>query len=207
MHMSEPTYWAEAVEYLKSTDPILSEIIDENLRPFLSPNGNVGNTLIKSIVGQQISVKAADSVWRKMEGRLGKVIPENIVLSNLQDLRECGLSMRKSEYILDFSKSWVDSLRDLDWFSMDDEGIRSRLLELRGVGPWTVDMVMIFALGQPDVLPLGDIGLIRAIEKTYAGGSNLRVEEILDISSGWSPYRTVATWYLWRVVDPEPVNY
>ena len=205
--MSEPAYWAKAVEYLKSTDPILSEIIDENLHPFLSPNGNVGNTLIKSIVGQQISVKAADSVWRKMEDLLGTVIPENIVLYDLQDLRECGLSMRKSEYMLDFSKLWVDSLSDLDWFSMDDEGVRSRLLEIRGVGPWTVDMVMIFALGQPDILPLGDIGLIRAIEKTYARGSNLGVEEILDISTGWSPYRTVATWYLWRVVDPEPVNY
>jgi|TARA_B100001094_G_scaffold315690_1_gene355966 DNA-3-methyladenine glycosylase II len=205
--MAEPPYWAKAVEHLKSADPILSGIIDENLRPFLSPNGNVGNTLIKSIVGQQISVKAADSVWRKMSGLLGAVIPENIVLYDFQDLRECGLSMRKSEYILDFSRLWVDSLSDLDWFSMDGANVRSRLLELRGVGPWTVDMVMIFALGQPDILPLGDIGLIRAIEKTYAGGSNLGVEEILDISSGWSPYRTVATWYLWRVVDPEPVNY
>ena len=133
--MSEPAYWAKAVEYLQSTDPILSEIIDENLHPFLSPNGNVGNTLIKSIVGQQISVKAADSVWRKMEDLLGTVIPENIVLYDLQDLRECGLSMRKSEYMLDFSRLWVDSLSDLDWFSMDDEGVRSRLLEIRGVGP------------------------------------------------------------------------
>ena len=205
--MAEPPYWAKAVEHLKSADPMLSDIIDENLRPFLSPNGNVGNTLIKSIVGQQISVKAADSVWRKMSGLLGAVIPENIVLYDFQDLRECGLSMRKSEYILDFSRLWVDSLSDLDWFSMDGANVRSRLLELRGVGPWTVDMVMIFALGQPDILPLGDIGLIRAIEKTYAGGSNLGVEEILDISSGWSTYRTLAQWYLWRVVDPEPVNY
>ena len=205
--MSGPPYWAKAVEYLKSNDSILSRVIDENLRPFLSPNGDVGNTLIKSIVGQQISVKAADSVWRKMTGLLGTVIPENIVSCDLQDLRGCGLSMRKSEYILDFSRLWVDSLSDLDWFSMDGEDVRSRLLELRGVGPWTVDMVMIFALGQPDILPLGDIGLIRAIEKTYAGGSNLGVEDLLDISADWSPYRTVATWYLWRVVDPEPVNY
>ena len=205
--MSGPPYWAKAVEYLKSNDSILSRVIDENLRPFLSPNGDVGNTLIKSIVGQQISVKAADSVWRKMTGLLGTVIPENIVSCDLQDLRGCGLSMRKSEYILDFSRLWVDSLNDLDWFSMDGKDVRSRLLELRGVGPWTVDMVMIFALGQPDILPLGDIGLIRAIEKTYAGGSNLEVEDLLDISAGWSPYRTVATWYLWRVVDPEPVNY
>jgi len=205
--MSEPTYWTKAVKHLRLADPILSGVIDENLRPFLSPNGNVGNTLIKSVVGQQISVKAADSVWRQMEGLLGTVVPEKIVLYNLQDLRGCGLSMRKSEYILDFSRLWVDSLIDLDWFSMDGDEVRSRLLEIRGVGPWTVDMVMIFALGQPDILPLGDIGLIRAIEKTYAGGSNLGVEEILDISTGWSPYRTVATWYLWRVVDPEPVNY
>ena len=205
--MSEPDYWTEAVDHLRSNDSILSEVIDENLHPPLSPNGNVGDTLIKSIVGQQISVKAADSVWRKMEGLLGTVTPENIVLCDIQDLRGCGLSMRKSEYILDFSKLWVDCLSDLDWFSMDAEDVRGRLLDLRGVGPWTVDMVMIFALGQPDILPLGDIGLIRAIERTYAGGSNLEIEEILDISNGWSPYRTVATWYLWRVVDPEPVNY
>ena len=205
--MSEPDYWTEAVDHLRSNDLILSEVIDENLHPPLSPNGNVGDTLVKSIVGQQISVKAADSVWRKMEGLLGTVTPENIVLCDVQDLRGCGLSMRKSEYILDFSKLWVDCLSDLDWFSMDAEDVRGRLLDLRGVGPWTVDMVMIFALGQPDILPLGDIGLIRAIERTYAGGSNLETKEILDISTGWSPYRTVATWYLWRVVDPEPVNY
>ena len=115
--------------------------------------------------------------------------------------------MRKSEYILDFSRLWVDSLRELDWFSMDEDSVRSILLEIRGVGPWTVDMVMIFALGQPDILPLGDIGLIRAIEKTYSEGSKIAVEEIIDISTNWIPYRTVATWYLWRVVDPEPVNY
>ena len=205
--MSEPDYWTEAVDHLRSNDLILSEVIDEYLHPPLSPNGNVGDTLVKSIVGQQISVKAADSVWRKMEGLLGTVTPENIVLCDVQDLRGCGLSMRKSEYILDFSKLWVDCLSDLDWFSMDAEDVRGRLLDLRGVGPWTVDMVMIFALGQPDILPLGDIGLIRAIERTYAGGSNLEAKEILDISTGWSPYRTVATWYLWRVVDPEPVNY
>ncbi|MEC9125132.1 MAG: DNA-3-methyladenine glycosylase 2 family protein [Candidatus Thermoplasmatota archaeon] len=205
--MSEPDYWMEAVDHLRSNDPILAKVIDENLRPFLSPNGNVGNTLIKSIVGQQISVKAAESVWRKMEGLLGTVTPGNIVLCDIRDLRGCGLSMRKSEYILDFSKLWVDCLRDINWFSMDARGVRGRLLEIRGVGPWTVDMVMIFALGQPDILPLGDIGLIRAIERTYAGGSNLDIGEILDISTGWSPYRTVATWYLWRVVDPEPVNY
>ena len=90
----------------------------------------------------------------------------------------------------------------LDWFSMDDEGVRSRVTGNPRSGAGTVDMVMIFVLGQPDILPLGDIGLIRAIEKTYARGSNLGVEEILDISTGWSPYRTVATWYLWRVIDP-----
>ncbi len=205
--MSEPAYWTKAVKHLRSVDPILSHVIDENLRPFLSPNGNVGNTLIKSIVGQQISVKAADSVWRQMEKLLGTVVPGNIISCGLHDLRGCGLSMRKSEYILDFSRLWVDSLRELDWFSMDEDSVRSILLEIRGVGPWTVDMVMIFALGQPDILPLGDIGLIRAIEKTYSEGSKLAVEEIIDISTNWIPYRTVATWYLWRVVDPEPVNY
>ena len=205
--MSEPHYWAEAVEYLRSSDPILSEIIQKNLLPSLSPNGNVGNTLIKSIVGQQISVKAADSVWRRMEELLGEVVPNNIVLRDVKDLRGCGLSMRKSEYISEISKLWVDFYGTIDWSSMDGGEVRSRLLKLRGVGPWTVDMVMIFALGHPDILPLGDIGLIRAVEKMYADGLKLEIPDIELISSGWAPYRTVATWYLWRVVDPEPVNY
>ena len=107
----------------------------------------------------------------------------------------------------DTGQAWTKEYGKIDWKSLPETKTRTKLTALRGVGPWTVDMVMIFALGLPDVLPLGDIGMVRAIEKAYAKGSKLSEAEIKRISVPWQPYRTVATWYLWRSIDSEPVQY
>jgi len=123
------------------------------------------------------------------------------------DLRGCGLSMRKAEYISGVSEMWMDGRLDIDWGRLEQIEIRDRLLSIRGVGPWTVDMVLIFSLGFTDVLPTGDVGLLRAVENNYAGGRRLSAEEVMAIADPWRPYRTVATWYLWRTIDAEPVSY
>ena len=134
------------------------------------------------------------------------VTPENVRLHEPQTLRSVGLSGRKVEYIHGLAENadWVD---DFDWSECTDDEVRKKLIALRGVGPWTAEMVLIFSLLRPDIFPLGDIGVIRAIEDLYAGGKRLPIEEVEAIGSVWAPYRTVGTWYLWRHLDAEPVEY
>ena len=207
MIMGYTDYWGEAVSHISGRDPILSQIIQKYPKPHLNPHGNVVHTLIKSVVGQQISVQAADATWRRMVELLGEVSPDKINESDVMGLRGCGLSLRKAEYILGIAKMWEDGFLDVDWRSLEESEVIDRLLPIRGVGPWTVDMVMIFSLGFRDVLPVGDIGLLRAVENNYSNGKKLPLEEVKRIAESWRPFRTVATWYLWRTIDPEPVNY
>ena len=205
--MADPDYWEDAILHISKRDDVLSKIIERNLEPRLNPHGDVFRTLIKSIVGQQISIQAADATWDRMVGLLGEINPNEICKAGLMDLRGCGLSMRKAEYISGVSEMWMDGRLDIDWGGLEQIEIRDRLLSIRGVGPWTVDMVLIFSLGFTDVLPTGDVGLLRAVENNYAGGRRLSAEEVMAIAEPWRPYRTVATWYLWRTIDAEPVSY
>ena len=205
--MADPDYWEDAILHISKRDDVLSKIIERNLEPRLNPHGDVFRTLIKSIVGQQISIQAADATWDRMVGLLGEINPNEICKTGLMDLRGCGLSMRKAEYISGVSEMWMDGRLDIDWGGLEQIEIRDRLLSIRGVGPWTVDMVLIFSLGFTDVLPTGDVGLLRAVENNYAGGRRLSAEEVMAIAEPWRPYRTVATWYLWRTIDAEPVSY
>ena len=205
--MADPDYWEDAILHISKRDDVLSKIIGQNLEPMLNPHGDVFRTLIKSIVGQQISIQAADATWDRMVGLLGEINPNEICKAGLMDLRGCGLSMRKAEYISGVSEMWMDGRLDIDWGGLEQIEIRDRLLSIRGVGPWTVDMVLIFSLGFTDVLPTGDVGLLRAVENNYAGGRRLSAEEVMVIAEPWRPYRTVATWYLWRTIDAEPVSY
>ena len=137
---------------------------------------------------------------------VGPVTPANVVAHSPEALKAVGLSGRKVEYILGLATDgqWVTTT---DWDSMDDDAVRTRLTSLRGIGPWTAEMVLIFTLLRPDVLPLGDIGVIRAVEQLYAERAALTVDEVAAIAAPWAPYRTVGTWYLWRHLDAEPVQY
>jgi|TARA_B100001996_G_scaffold362242_1_gene329614 DNA-3-methyladenine glycosylase II len=201
-----PPYWEVAKEELSNNDKILSKIISKFDDLELISRGDMFFTLIRSIIGQQISVKAAASVWSKFTEEIGDITPENILSTNLEDLRKCGLSQRKAEYVIGISESWPKYSK-FDWEEMDDHEIIEKLVQLRGVGKWTAEMILIFTLLRPDVFPIGDIGMVRGIEKSYKSGEKISEEELHKISEKWKPWRTVACCYMWRTVDPESVEY
>ena len=205
--LQQPEYWGEAKEFLSKVDGIMSRLIDVHEHPPLSSRGDAFLTLMRSIVGQQISSKAADSVWGRIENLLGAVTPESILGASYDDLRACGLSGRKSEYVVGIAEAWLMGYSEIVWSELSDEEATSRLVALRGVGEWTAEMILIFSLLRPDVFPIADIGVIRSMERLYNQGNALSESELMAIAEPWRPYRTVATWYLWRSSDPEPVRY
>ena len=201
-----PEYWDKAKKELSAKDNILSELIEQYDDLELISRGDLFYTLIRSIIGQQISVKAASTVWSRLSEKVGEIIPENILSQSTDELRNCGLSGKKVEYIRGISESWND-YSNYEWEKMDDEEIVKKLIQLRGVGRWTAEMILIFTLLRPDIFPIGDIGMIRGIEKTYNSGEKMSMDEIYGISEKWKPWRTVACCYMWSAVDPEPVEY
>tara|TARA_B100001173_G_scaffold14805_1_gene12249 strand:- start:55 stop:681 length:627 start_codon:yes stop_codon:yes gene_type:complete len=201
-----PDYWETAKKELSDNDIILSRIINKFDDLELISRGDIFFTLIRSIIGQQISVKAASTVWSRFTKKVGEITPENILSVDFEDLRSCGLSQKKTEYVIGISESWHEySL--FDWNKMDDEEVIEKLIKLRGVGKWTAEMILIFTLLRPDVFPIGDIGMIRGIEKSYNSGVRMSNDELYALSEKWKPWRTVACCYMWRTVDPEPVEY
>ena len=202
----EPSYWAEAKAHLRRVDPVIGAGIERLEAPPLRSKGRIFETLVHSIVGQQISAKAADAVWGRFIACVGDVVPDRVAAQSPESLRAVGLSGRKVEYILGLatSGSWVVNH---PWEERSDDEVRADLIRLRGVGPWTAEMVLIFTLLRPDILPLGDIGVLRSIESLYAAGERLPLDQIEAIAEPWRPYRTAGTWYLWRHLDAEPVEY
>ena len=201
-----PEYWDMAKEELSRKDDVLHEIINEFNDLELVSRGDLFYTLIRSVIGQQISVKAASTVWSRFCERIGDIEPKNILSADIEALRSCGLSQRKAEYVIGISESWSD-YDSLEWKEMSDEEIIQELIKLRGVGKWTAEMILIFTMLRPDVFPIGDIGMIRGIEKSYNSGEKMSIEELYAISEKWKPWRTVACCFMWRTVDPEPVEY
>ena len=201
-----PDYWETAKKELSDNDIILSRIINKFDDLELISRGDIFFTLIRSIIGQQISVKAASTVWSRFTEKVGEINPKNILSVDFEDLRSCGLSQKKTEYVIGISESWHEySL--FDWNKMDDEEVIEKLIKLRGVGKWTAEMILIFTLLRPDVFPIGDIGMIRGIEKSYNSGVRMSNDELYALSEKWKPWRTVACCFMWRTVDPEPVEY
>ena len=201
-----PEYWDLAKKELSRKDDVLQGIINEFDDLELVSRGDLFYTLIRSVIGQQISVKAASTVWSRLCERIGDIEPKNILSADIEDLRSCGLSQRKAEYVIGISESWSD-YDYIEWKEMSDEEIIQELIKLRGVGKWTAEMILIFTMLRPDVFPIGDIGMIRGIEKSYNSGERMSREELYAISEKWKPWRTVACCFMWRTVDPEPVEY
>ena len=201
-----PEYWDTAKKELSRKDDVLHEIINQFDDLELVSRGDLFYTLIRSVIGQQISVKAASTVWSRFCERIGDIEPDNILSADIEELRSCGLSQRKAEYVTGISESWSD-YDSLEWKEMSDEEIIQELIKLRGVGKWTAEMILIFTMLRPDVFPIGDIGMIRGIEKSYNSGEKMSREELYAISEKWKPWRTVACCFMWRTVDPEPVEY
>jgi len=205
----KPDYWDDAISQLMRRDRIMKKIIPKHPGVWLKTRGNPFITLARSIVGQQISVKAAESVWQRFLLECGKrPTPASVQNVGIERLRAAGLSGRKAEYILDLSTHFIDKLvQPPKWATMEDEAIIAELTTIRGIGRWTAEMFLIFNLQRPDVLPLDDVGLLKAISLHYFSGEPVSRFEAREVAQGWQPWCTVATWYLWRSLDPVPVEY
>ena len=203
-----PDYWEEACRVLARRDPILRKIIKTYPGISLRHRGAPFMTLARAIVGQQISVKAAQSVWLRVVALVGKIEPVNVLAVTLVQLRLCGLSQRKCEYILDLAAHFENGrLKPRTWNKLDDETLIELLSEVKGIGRWTAEMFLMFNLLRPNVLPVDDIGLQRAMAIHYNGEEKLAFDEMRAVAAKWQPWRSVATWYLWRSLDPIPVEY
>ncbi|MGE5161510.1 MAG: DNA-3-methyladenine glycosylase family protein [Betaproteobacteria bacterium] len=191
----------------------MARIIDGHPRGALVSRGDAFSTLARSIVGQQISVKAADAVWGRFRAACGEEItPRSVLRRRATTLRSCGLSERKVEYIRDLCEHFVSGRVDPARFAgQGDEAIIEELTDIRGIGRWTAEMFLIFNLLRPNVLPLDDLGLLRAVSLHYLDGEAIAGREgrarVEALAAVWAPWRSVATWYLWRSLDPVPVEY
>lgn len=204
-----PDYWEQACAELMKHDRILKKLIPKYGSGFLRTRGDAFTTLARSIVGQQISVAAAQSVWSKvLLASKNKVNPKNILALSIEDLRAAGLSGRKVEYIRDLADHFASGrLHANQWKGMEDEAIIKELCGIRGIGCWTAEMFLIFNMIRPNILPLDDVGLIKAISLNYFSGEPVSRHEAREVAANWAPWRTVATWYMWRSIDPKPVEY
>ena len=207
-----PGYWDDACRHLSKRDRVLKKLIPKFGEARLRSRGDAFTTLARSIVGQQISVKAAQSVWDRFVAAVGGettlLKPAAVRALPVPQLREAGLSARKAEYLLDLSGHFADGrVHVARWQQMDDEAIIAELIAIRGIGRWTAEMFLIFHLMRPDVLPLDDLGLIKGISVNYFSGEPVSRAEAREVADAWAPFRSVATWYIWRSLDPVPVEY
>jgi DNA-3-methyladenine glycosylase II len=206
--VARPEYWERACADLFRRDRILKKLIPQFGPAHLMVRGDPFVTLARSIVGQQISVGAAQAVWERIATACPSLAPARVLKLGQVRLAECGLSKRKSEYILDLAQHFVSgALHIASWASMDDEAVIGELTQIRGIGRWTAEMFLIFNLMRPNVLPLDDLGLIRAISLNYFSGEPVTRSEAREVAANWEPWRTVATWYMWRSLDPLTVEY
>ncbi|CAE6703746.1 hypothetical protein R69927_01463 [Paraburkholderia domus] len=206
--VTRPAYWDKACADLVKRDRILKKLIPKFGPVHLLSRGDPFVTLARSVVGQQISVASAQAVWAKVEAACPKLVPQQFIKLGQDKLTACGLSKRKAEYVLDLAQHFVSgALHVGKWTSMDDEAVIAELTQIRGIGRWTAEMFLIFNLSRPDVLPLDDLGLIRAISVNYFSGEPVTRSEAREVAANWEPWRTVATWYMWRSLDPLPVDY
>lgn len=209
---TSPDYWEAACRHLKRNDRVMSRLIPRFTDTRLQSRGDAFTTLARSIVGQQISVKAAQSVWDRLAAVVqpegGPMMPARVLAFEVPALRGAGLSLRKAEYVRDLAHHFHDGLVRPDrWNAMDDESVITELVAIRGIGRWTAEMFLIFHLMRADVLPLDDLGLLKGISQHYFSGEAVTRAEAREVAEAWTPYRSVATWFLWRSLDPLPVDY
>jgi DNA-3-methyladenine glycosylase II len=202
-----PAYWNQATAALCERDAVLRKVITRLPGLTLVPRVDPFMALARSIVGQQISVRAAQTIWDRLAARLDGVSPELVLGARRPTLRACGLSGQKADYLKDLARKFADG--DLDasgWHALDDEMLIVELTRVKGIGRWTAEMFLMFHLVRPDVLPLADIGLQRAMRLHYNGGRPLSVARMRKLGAAWAPWRSVATWYLWRSLEAVPIG-
>jgi DNA-3-methyladenine glycosylase II len=203
-----PDFWRQASSELARADPVMAELVERFANSSVVSRGDPFATLARSIVGQQISVKAADSVWARFSAALPAIVPHAVLASTPEILRSCGLSARKVEYLGDLARHFSTGEIHVErWAAMSDQEIIDELTAVRGIGVWTAEMFLIFNQLRPDVFPLDDIGLQKAVARHYCHGERPARRRLIEFGDNWRPWRSVATWYLWRSLDPLPVEY
>ena len=202
------SYWEQAIIELSKKDKKLKNIIIKNKNSVLITKSSSFITLNRAIIGQQISVKAAESIWEKILIAITPFTAENIIKYARQNpIKEVGISHQKSNYLLNIAHFFVENdIKESYWNDKPYAEIYRELISIKGIGKWTVEMFAIFYLAHPDIFPINDLGLIRAIKLVYEK-ETLTTDELIELSGTWKPWRTVATWYLWRSIDPHVVNY
>jgi DNA-3-methyladenine glycosylase II len=206
--IATPDYWSEACKHLMKKDRVMKRLIPQFGEASLQSRGDAFVTLARSIVGQQVSVKAAQTVWDRFAQLPKKITPTNVLKLKVDDMRAAGLSARKVEYIVDLALHFDSgALHVKTWSEMSDDAIIDELVAIRGIGRWTAEMFLMFHLMRPNVLPLDDVGLINGISHNYFSGEAVSRSEAREVAAAWAPYCSVATWYIWRSLDPLPVSY
>jgi DNA-3-methyladenine glycosylase II len=203
-----PHFWEDACKHLVRKDRVMKRLIPQFGDACLQTRGDAFVTLARSIVGQQISVKAAQTVWDRFAKLQRKLTPRGVLKLKVDDMRSAGLSARKVEYLVDLALNFdTGALHVSAWQEMEDEDIIAELVSIRGIGRWTAEMFLIFHMMRPNVLPLDDVGLLNGISRNYFSGETVSRSDAREVAAAWSPYCSVATWYIWRSLDPLPVEY
>ncbi|HET7260848.1 MAG TPA: DNA-3-methyladenine glycosylase [Casimicrobiaceae bacterium] len=216
--MTKPKFWDDAIRHLAARDRVLAGLIAAFPEIHLTRRGDPFTTLARSIVGQQISVKAAQSVWERVVSACTErsttrvdslhLDPQRVQRKRLDSLRRCGLSASKASYIRDLARHFATARLDpAAWPALDDEALIEALVEVKGIGRWTAEMFMMFHELRPNILPVDDLGLQKAVAVHYFDGERPSKDALRALGERWQPYRSVATWYLWRSLDPVPVEY
>lgn len=204
----KPLYWEEATRELVRCDRVMRRIIPGLGGLHLTVRGDPFVTLARSIIGQQISVAAAQAIWDRLTTAFPDFTPAALARGRIEKLRNCGLSQHKAEYVHDLALHFRQGgMRLEDWDQLDDESVIGALTQIRGVGRWTAEMFLIFNLMRPDILPVDDLGLQKAVSRHYFAGDTVTRSELREVADNWAPWRSVGTWYMWRSLDPLPVEY
>ena len=207
--MKNPDYWQDSLQYLTSADKTLGDVISQHKDYSITARGEAYETLLRAIVGQQISVKAAASVWNKIVDLIKIIEPNKVLSTSKEKLKLCGLSKQKTQYILNISEHFKinNIIDDTYWEERTYLSVYEELITIKGIGPWTAEMFGMFYLLEKDIFPLKDVGILRAMYQLYNNGERIDIDKIVKISDTWKPYRSVACWFLWRSIDSEEVLY
>ena len=203
MSARAPSWWDEAHTFLLK-DELLGPVVELFGPDGITSRDDLFQTLVRSIVGQQISVLAADAIWGRVVEHLGEVTPDAVLATDQASIAACGVTRPKASYIYGLAENATELLNQ-PWEEMSDAAVMKHLVKFKGIGPWTAEMLLMFHFLRPDVFSLGDIGLIRGTQRLVPEAETK--EDVGKIAERWRPYRTAAAWYLWRILDPVPVEY